>query len=53
MCNRVRADFEFRETKVRWTLFNDLPGFKPSHNIAPVRGDIPAVVRSTPNTALT
>ena len=47
MCNRVRASFEFREIKVRWNLFNDLPGFKPSHNIAPDRGDILAVVRST------
>ena len=46
MCNRVRASFEFRETKVRWNLFNDLPGFKPSHNIGPDRGDILAVVRS-------
>jgi putative SOS response-associated peptidase YedK len=46
MCNRVRASFEFRETKIRWNLFNDLPEFKPSHNIAPDRGDILAVVRS-------
>jgi len=27
MSNRVRADFEFRETKVRWNLINDLPAF--------------------------
>lgn len=46
MCNRVRASFEFRETKVRWNLFNDLPEFKPSHNIGPDRGDILAVVKS-------
>jgi putative SOS response-associated peptidase YedK len=46
MCNRVRASFEFRETKVRWNLFNDLPEFKPSNNIGPGRGDILAVVRS-------
>jgi len=46
MCNRVRASFEFRETKVRWNLFNDLPEFKPSYNIAPDRGDILAVVKS-------
>jgi len=35
MCNRVRASFEFRETKIRWNLFNDLPNFKPSHNVSP------------------
>jgi len=46
MCNRVRASFEFRETKVRWNLFNDLPEFKPSYNIAPDRGAILAVVKS-------
>jgi putative SOS response-associated peptidase YedK len=46
VCNRVRAWFELRETKVRWNLHNDLPKFKPSHNIAPDRGDILAVVRS-------
>jgi len=32
--------------RVRWNLFNDLPGFKPSNNIGPDRGDILAVVRS-------
>lgn len=46
MCNRVRASFEFRETKVRWNLFNELPGFKPSHNIGPDRGNILTVIRS-------
>jgi hypothetical protein len=51
MCNRVRASFEFRETKVRWNLFNDLPEFKALHNIAPDRGDILAVVKSEPKTA--
>jgi putative SOS response-associated peptidase YedK len=45
MCNRVAAP-EFREIKIRWNLFNDLPEFKPSHNIAPDRGDILAVVKS-------
>jgi putative SOS response-associated peptidase YedK len=35
MCNRVRASFEFRETKIRWNLFNDLPTFKPSHSVSP------------------
>jgi putative SOS response-associated peptidase YedK len=45
MCNRVSAP-EFREIKIRWNLFNDLPEFKPSHNIAPDRGDILTVVRS-------
>jgi len=45
MCNRVRAAFEFREIKVRWNLFNDLPEFKPSNNIGPDRGDILTVVR--------
>jgi hypothetical protein len=48
MYNRVRAAFEFRETKVRWNLFNDLPEIKPSHNIAPDRGDILTVVRCEP-----
>ena len=37
MCNRVRASFEFREVKVRWKLFNDLPEFKPSDNVVPDR----------------
>jgi putative SOS response-associated peptidase YedK len=46
VCNRVRASFEFRETKVRWNLFNDLPEFRPSFNIGPDRGDILAVVRN-------
>ena len=46
MCNRVRASFEFRETRVRWNLVNDLRGFTPSYNISPDRGDILAVVRS-------
>ncbi len=46
MCNRVRASFEFRETKIRWNLFNDLPDFRPSNNIGPDRGDILTVVRS-------
>jgi putative SOS response-associated peptidase YedK len=46
MCNRVRASFEFRETKVRWNLFNELPAFTPSNNIGPDRGDILTVVRS-------
>ena len=46
MCNRVRASFEFRETKIRWNLFNELPGFRPSHNIGPDRGDILTVVCS-------
>ena len=51
MCNRVRASFEFRETKVRWNLFNDLPEFKALHNIAPDRGGILVVVKSEPKTA--
>ncbi len=46
MCNRVRASFEFRETKVRWNLFNDLPDFKLCHNVGPDRGNILTVVRS-------
>ena len=45
MCNRVSAP-EFREIEIRWNLFNDLPEFRPSHNIAPDRGDILAVVKS-------
>ena len=46
MCNRVRASFEFRETKVRWNLFNDLPGFKPRYNIGPDGDVLLTVVRS-------
>jgi len=45
MCNRVRAP-EFREIKIRWNLFNDLPEFKRSNNISPGRGDILALVQS-------
>jgi putative SOS response-associated peptidase YedK len=43
MCNRVRASFKFREVKVRWNLFNDLPQFKPIYNIAPHRPDADAL----------
>jgi putative SOS response-associated peptidase YedK len=48
MCNRVRASFEFREVKVRWNLFNDLPQFKPIYNISPHRqdADVLAIVRT-------
>ena len=48
MCNRVKASFEFRETKVRWNLFNDLPQYKPIHNVAPGRkeADILTIVRT-------
>ena len=47
MCRRYGfALGEFREIKVRFTIGGDLPLFKPSHNIAPERGDILAVVRS-------
>jgi putative SOS response-associated peptidase YedK len=48
MCNRIRASFEFREVKVRWNLFNDLPQFKPIYNIAPHRpdADVLAIVRT-------
>ena len=46
MCNRVRASFEFRETKIRWNLFNDLPEFKPSHNAIPDHGGRLAIVRT-------
>src|SRR4030095_13725478 len=48
MCNRFKASFEFRETKVRWNIFNDLIDFKPIHNIAPGRrdGDILAITRT-------
>jgi putative SOS response-associated peptidase YedK len=42
----VRASFEFRETKVRWNLFNYLPGFKPHHNIGPDGDALLTVVRS-------
>ena len=44
MCNRVSAP-EFREIKIRWNLFNELPEFKRSYNIAPGRGDILTVVQ--------
>ena len=46
MCNRVRASFEFRQTKVRWNLFNEVPDFKPTHNVGPDRGNMLTVVRS-------
>jgi hypothetical protein len=46
MYNRVRASFEFPETKIRWNLFNDLSDFTPSHNIGPHRGDILTVTRT-------
>ena len=48
MCNRVKASFEFRESKVRWNLFNDLPQYKPIHNVAPGRkeADILTIVRT-------
>jgi putative SOS response-associated peptidase YedK len=46
MCNRVRASFEWREIKVRFSLFNDLPDFKPSHNVTPDRGGILSIVRT-------
>jgi len=45
VCNRVSAP-EFREIKIRWNLFNDLPEFKRSHNVAPSRGDMLAIVQS-------
>src|SRR5437867_11940208 len=45
MCNRVSAP-ECREIKIRWNLFNDLPEFKRSHNVAPGRGDMLAIVQS-------
>jgi len=44
MCNRVRAP-EMRDIKIRWNLFNDLPGFKPGYNIGPDRGAIVAILR--------
>jgi putative SOS response-associated peptidase YedK len=47
MCNRFKASFEFRDTKVRWNLFNDLIDFKPIHNVAPGRkGDVLAIIRN-------
>jgi len=48
MCNRVRADFEFREIKLRWDLINDLPQFKPIYNASPGRpdADILAILRT-------
>src|SRR5947208_545024 len=48
MCNRVRADFEFREIKLRWDLVNDLPQFKPIYNASPGRkeADIPTILRT-------
>jgi len=46
MCNRVRASFEFRELKVRWNIFNDLPEFKPSQNVTPDQDGRIAIVRS-------
>jgi len=48
MCNRVRADFEFREIKLRWDLVNDLPQFKPICNASPGRkeADILTILRT-------
>ena len=46
MCNRVRASFEFREVKVRWKLFNDLPEFKPSDNVVPDRDRKLAIIHN-------
>jgi putative SOS response-associated peptidase YedK len=45
MCNRVAAP-EFREIRVRWNLFNDLPELKRSYNIGPDGRELVAVVRS-------
>lgn len=44
MCNRV-ASPEFREIKIRWNLFNDLPELKPSYNIGPDGRELVVVVR--------
>jgi hypothetical protein len=46
MCNRVRASFEFREVKVRWKLFNDLPEFRPSDNVVPDRDGKLAIIHN-------
>ena len=45
MCNRV-ASPEFREIKIRWNLFNDLPELKHSYNIGPDGRELVVVVRS-------
>jgi len=45
MCNRV-ASPEFREIKIRWNLFNDLPELKRSYNIGPDGRELAVVVRS-------
>lgn len=45
MCNRV-ASPEFREIKIRWNLFNDLPELKRSYNIGPDGRELVAVFRS-------
>ena len=45
MCNRV-ASPEFREIKIRWNLFNDLPELKRSYNIGPDGRELVAVVHS-------
>ena len=45
MCGRY--DFfpgEFSHLRIRFNLDKDLPGFKPSYNIAPGR-DVPVIVR--------
>lgn len=48
MCNRVRASFEFRETKLRWNLCNNLARFKPIYNTVPRRkvADVLAIART-------
>jgi putative SOS response-associated peptidase YedK len=43
MCNRFKASFEFRETKVRWNLQGDLT-FAPRYNIAPSQS-VPVIVK--------
>ena len=42
MGGRFKAEFEFREIKVRWQIFNNLD-FMPHYNIAPTQTD-PSIV---------
>jgi putative SOS response-associated peptidase YedK len=45
MCGRFTASFEFREIKIRWNLWGDIPFFGPRYNIAPSQ-EVPVIVRN-------
>jgi len=43
MCGRFGASFHYREIKVLWNLWGDLPGFAPRYNVPPWQ-DLPVIV---------